>query len=229
MGASRSRLSRATHTREAILAAAETAFADHGFAGARVDAIAEACGYNKTLIFRYFGDKLGLYAAVLKRIDTQALALQADLLGPLFAEANLVLDAERFRAYLTAAIGAFFDYMVAHPQVMRLLIWEQAEGWRTYAKIATLFQFDGLQQVERLFTMAQRAGLLRGTGDTLVLLLLAEQICWSFSTALPFYQLVLPHRDFSSPKTHIQVREQVIAFIVAGLLVDYPDGQERKS
>ena len=229
MGASRPRASRAAHTREAILVAAERAFADHGFAGARVDAIAEACGYNKTLIFRYFGDKLGLYAAVLKRIDAQTLALQADLLGPLFADASLVLDAERFRTFLTAAIGAFFDYMVAHPQVMRLLIWEQAEGWQTYAEIAKLFEFDGLQQVEPLFATAERAGLLRSTGDPLVLLLLAEQICWSFSTALPFYQLVLPHRDFSAPKTRLQVREQIIAFIVAGLLVDHPDGEESGS
>ena len=209
------------------MTAAESAFADRGFAGARVDAIAAACGYNKTLIFRYFGDKLGLYAAVLKRIDTQALALQASLLGPLFADASLVLEAERFRAFLTTAIGAFFDYMVAHPQVMRLLIWEQAEGWQTYARIATLFEFDGLQQVERLFATAQRTGLLRATGDPLVLLLLAEQICWSFSSALPFYQLVLPQRDFSAPKTHVQVREQVITFIVAGLLVDHSEGKER--
>ena len=47
-------------TREAILMAAESVFAQHGFDGARIDTIADISGYNKTLIFRYFGDKLGL-------------------------------------------------------------------------------------------------------------------------------------------------------------------------
>ena len=44
--------------RGAILDAAEEIFAREGFDGARVDAIAEASGYNKSLIFHYFEDKL---------------------------------------------------------------------------------------------------------------------------------------------------------------------------
>ncbi len=63
---------RAEKTRLAILDAAEVVFAEHGFDGARIDAIAEVSGHNKTLIFRYFGDKLSLYAEVLKRVDKQA-------------------------------------------------------------------------------------------------------------------------------------------------------------
>ena len=54
-------------TRLAILDAAEVVFSEHGFDGACIDAIAEGSGHNKTLIFRYFGDKLNLYAEVLKR------------------------------------------------------------------------------------------------------------------------------------------------------------------
>ena len=50
--------------REAILRAAEEIFARDGFDGARVDAIAETAGYNKALIFHYFGDKLGLYREI---------------------------------------------------------------------------------------------------------------------------------------------------------------------
>ena len=58
-------------TRAAILNAAETIFAQHGFDGARIEAIANASGYNNSLLFRYFGDKLGLYAEVLKRADKE--------------------------------------------------------------------------------------------------------------------------------------------------------------
>jgi len=100
---------RGEHTREAILTAAEMVFAEHGFDGARIDTIAEVSGFNKTLIFRYFGDKLGLYAAMLRRIDKQAVEIQAQLLGPLLANETLTRDANLFRAFLKTALGAFFD------------------------------------------------------------------------------------------------------------------------
>ena len=63
--------------REALLNAAEEVFAEHGFDGARVDDIAETAGYNKSLIFQYFGDKLGLYGSLLKRSDDRTRYLQA--------------------------------------------------------------------------------------------------------------------------------------------------------
>jgi TetR/AcrR family transcriptional regulator len=215
---------RGEHTREAILTAAEIVFAEHGFDGARIDTIADVSGFNKTLIFRYFGDKLGLYAAMLRRIDKQVVEIQAQLLGPLLADETLIRDANLFRAFLKTALGAFFDYMVSHPRLMRMLIWEHAGGWQTYARIPSLFEIEGLEQIEALFKGAQKAGLLRSTGDPFVLFLLAEQICWFFPTSLPFYQMVLPNRDFSSVSALVQAREQIIEFIVAGILVDPKDG-----
>jgi TetR/AcrR family transcriptional regulator len=223
---SESRKRQGEQTREAILTAAEAVFAEHGYDGARVDAIADVSGFNKTLIFRYFGDKLGLYAEVLRRLDRQASELQAQLLGPLLADETIVSDAQRFRAFLTTALGAFFDYLVAHPHVMRMMIWEHAEGWQTYAKIASLFEMEGLEQLEALFSRAQQAGLLRADFDPLVLFVLAEQICWFFPTSLPFYQMVLPARDFSSPAALARAREQIVTFIVAGIVVDLPERKE---
>jgi len=44
-------------------------FAEHGFDGTSVYAIAARASYNKSLLFQYFGNKLGLYAEVLKRAD----------------------------------------------------------------------------------------------------------------------------------------------------------------
>ena len=70
-------------SRDAILSAAEAAFADHRFSGARVDDIAERSGFNKTLIFRHYKDKLGLYTEVLKRIDAEIGSLQRSNSAPL--------------------------------------------------------------------------------------------------------------------------------------------------
>lgn len=214
---------RGEQTREAILTAAEIVFAEHGFKGARIDTIADVSGFNKTLIFRYFGDKLGLYAAVLRRMDKQVAQLQAQLLGPLLTDETLLADANLFRAFLKTALRAFFDYLVEHPRLMRMMIWEHAEGWQTYAKIVSLFEIEGLERLEAFFKAAQKAGLFRSDGDPFVLFLLAEQICWFFATSLPFYQMVLPKRDFSSGEALAQAREQIIEFIVAGILVDPKD------
>ena len=48
------------------MAAAERAFAESGFAGARTDFIAAQAGVNKSLLYYYFGSKQGLYEAVLE-------------------------------------------------------------------------------------------------------------------------------------------------------------------
>ena len=46
--------------------AALVEFAREGLAGARVDAIAEAAGVNKALLYYYFHDKETLYGAILE-------------------------------------------------------------------------------------------------------------------------------------------------------------------
>lgn len=59
-----------------ILRAAEDEFASAGYAGARVERIAEAAGVNKQLLFHYYESKEGLFtasvAALLGRLQVQA-------------------------------------------------------------------------------------------------------------------------------------------------------------
>ena len=52
-------------TRQRLLDAATEAFAAAGLEGVRVDQLAAAAGVNKRMIYHYFGDKRGLYDAVL--------------------------------------------------------------------------------------------------------------------------------------------------------------------
>ncbi|MGW3074319.1 TetR family transcriptional regulator [Kitasatospora sp. NPDC001132] len=99
-----------TATKERILAAAATEFAAHGVAGARVDRIAAQAQANKRAIYDYFGDKDRLFAAVLER-------LMADL-----AQAVPPGDEE-----LSAYAERLFDYHLAHPEALRLLLWEALE------------------------------------------------------------------------------------------------------
>jgi len=53
-------------TRQRVLGAATVEFARLGFAGARVDAIAERAKANKRMIYHYFGSKQALFLAALE-------------------------------------------------------------------------------------------------------------------------------------------------------------------
>lgn len=99
-----------TATKERILAAATAEFAAHGVAGARVDRIAAQAKANKRAIYDYFGDKNALFAAVLEHL----MAELAQAVPP--GEEDLPTYAERL-----------FDYHHAHPEALRLLLWEALE------------------------------------------------------------------------------------------------------
>jgi len=62
------RQTRSDQTRQRILQAAISEFSEHGLAGARTGAIADAAQVNKALLYYYFRDKEGLYAAALEAV-----------------------------------------------------------------------------------------------------------------------------------------------------------------
>ncbi len=93
-------------TRQRILEAAVDEFAEHGIAGGRVDRIAAAAKSNKQLIYQYFGSKESLFQAVVAR----ELARATD--GMDFPTDDLPQYA-----------GAYFDFAMANPRMMRLVAW----------------------------------------------------------------------------------------------------------
>jgi TetR/AcrR family transcriptional regulator len=98
-------------SRERILSAALAEFAAHGFAGARVDAIARRAAINKRMLYHYFGDKEGLFKAVLRLKIAERRT---------WAE-NLSSDpAERLPFWFKTACD--------DPDWIRLLEWEALQG-----------------------------------------------------------------------------------------------------
>jgi AcrR family transcriptional regulator len=98
-------------SRERLLEAALEEFADKGFAGARVEAIAGRAGLNKQLISHHFGGKEGLYRAVMES--------RFDRPGGELAGAELELP---------GGLAALFDRATSDPQWARVLLWEALEG-----------------------------------------------------------------------------------------------------
>lgn len=74
ISAARGRKRNPARTRETILKAAVAEFCSNGFTGARVENISARSGANMRLLYHYFGDKEGLYTAVLDRVYTEVRA-----------------------------------------------------------------------------------------------------------------------------------------------------------
>ncbi len=215
----RGRVHDAEGAREAILNAAETIFAEHGFDGERIDAIAAASGYNKSLIFHYFDDKLGLYAAVIRRVDKEIDELQALLVASLL-ENEAAFSGHEIRKLLKTAIGAFFDYLVEHPSVVRIFLWEMAEGWQTYARLISQKDRDDIAQVAPFFRKLQSEGLLRPDINPSVQFIMAIFSGLHYLSLLPLLQMLLPGEDLSSTAALAHAKEYIIEFVTRGLIVD---------
>lgn len=205
-------------SRAAILDAAEIVFAEHGFAGARVDAIAQLSGYDKKLLFRYYGDKFGLYVEVLKRADQEAHALLAAAFAPLLEDADAISQASQWRRFLTTMVHTLFDYLLEHPRFVRILTWEMATGWQTLIKITSRFPSEFMSQFEMLFRNARSAGLLRSDFLPMIQFVMLLQICQAYLVSLPLYQTLLPADDLSSASTLAQAREYLVTLVVGGIM-----------
>jgi TetR/AcrR family transcriptional regulator len=66
-------------TTDRILDAAATELSRRGYDGLRIEHVAKLARLNKALVYRHFGDKLGLYAETLRRELSKRTALLAKL------------------------------------------------------------------------------------------------------------------------------------------------------
>jgi TetR/AcrR family transcriptional regulator len=110
--------SRAERTRAAILEAAESIFAERGFAATRLEDVADRVGIRRASIVYYFKDKKELYHAVL-----------GGVLGGLRERIEAALSRSGpLPARLEAGVAAWVDYVGARPSLARLLLREVADA-----------------------------------------------------------------------------------------------------
>jgi AcrR family transcriptional regulator len=144
-------------TKASILAAARVEFADRGFEGARVDAIADRAGANKRLLYHYFGNKEDLYRAVLLEAYTEIRAgeraLSLDRYDPVEAMDRLV----RFT----------FRHFLANPWFPRLLGTENIENARFLKTLPDIKALHSplVGQIAEIIERGAKEGLFRRDVD----------------------------------------------------------------
>lgn len=140
-------------SRQKILDAASTVFAEQGFAGARVDEIARRAGVNKAMLYYHVGNKQALYTAVLTR--------NFDFMNEALADA--VAGGGSARQRLEASITGIARALKALPDHPRIVLREMASA-------GTSLQPDVLERIVRILTTVRnllvegiRSGDLRPT------------------------------------------------------------------
>jgi AcrR family transcriptional regulator len=101
----------AERTQREILDVATREFADRGFAGARVDEIADRTRTTKRMIYYYFGSKERLFVAVLERAYANIRA----------AEQTIEVDHLEPAAAIRRLAELTFDHHESHPDFIRLV------------------------------------------------------------------------------------------------------------
>lgn len=204
--------------REAILRAAEEAFAAHGFSGARVDAIAEAAGYNKALIFHYFGDKLGLYRALMSRTKGQLFARLIPNVERVLGDGTRDVTAADVRAFAADTIGTVFDFYAEHPNNALILAWEAAEGWRMFSVCAPATPYNWSGRVRELIARGQAAGIVRRDLDPVILFTTVMSLPLIHFVSLPRFQLMFPETEFTTHAALAHACEQITELVLRGTL-----------
>jgi TetR/AcrR family transcriptional regulator len=199
-------------SRAAILQAAAKEFAEHGIAGARTDAIAREARVNKALLYYYFKDKEGLYAAALEQVFTGL----HQRVGAVLERTDLP---PRDRLMLYAK--THFDYIASAPVYPRLVQREfMRSSGRTLSPAASRIMERHVrpfyERLEKLIMEGAKSGDFRRIDPVHTVTSIIGTIVFYF-ISMPAQQFMHPG-DPGSPERIAARRAAVLDFICAAVL-----------
>ena len=152
------RKARAEAYRAVVRGAAEKVFAEHGFAGARVEQIARAAGVSVGTIYRaYPGKKQEMYRDMHVQRGTELLGRTRALGIEAWRRRGDVLDG------ILAGLGALVEYFIGHPDYLRIVLHEEkawAQGPVRQSAAQAVMWNEGMTGAEEAMRYGIAAGLL---------------------------------------------------------------------
>jgi len=180
-------------------------FADKGFAGARIDEIAESTRTSKRMIYYHFESKEGLYLSVLEHAYQRIRRIEEELL----------LDALPPDEALEKLVAFSFDYHVANPQFVRLVMNENIHSGAFLAKSETinLVNQSVIDSLSRLVKRGCKAGVFRKGLDPVDLHMSISALCF-FTVANRHTFSLAFKRDLTSPKALTDRRRSIVDMVM---------------
>lgn len=150
MNVKRTQAERTEATRDALIEAARTLFADRGYAAVGTEEIVRAAGVTRGALYHHFGGKRDLFEAVYERIEVELAQRIAD--GALNAGVTAPLEAMRAGAEM-------FLRAATEPEAQRIVLLDGPAvlGWDRWREIAAE---HGLGLIEATLQAAIEAGAI---------------------------------------------------------------------
>jgi AcrR family transcriptional regulator len=192
-------------TRRNILEIATVEFSDKGFSGARVDDIAARTNTSKRMIYYYFGDKEGLFVAVLEQAYGRIRQIEAALdLADLEPEAAL-----------REMVGFTFDYQNANETFIRLVMVENIHKGVHLARSRAIEELNSpvIATLNDIYQRGCRVGVFRDDLDVIDLHMSISALCF-FNVANRATFSRIFKREMATPKALKHRREIVIDTIM---------------
>jgi AcrR family transcriptional regulator len=205
------RIRDAERTRADILAVATSEFADRGYAGARINEIADKTSTTKRMIYYYFGGKEQLYVAVLEQAYSRIRGLEQQLdvehLDPVEAIRELA--------------GLTFDHHESHPDFIRLVSIENIHHAEhiAHSEVLSGLANPAVDVLGAILDRGWAAGLFRDDVDALDVHQVISAFC-VFRTANRHTFGAIFGRDLLDPAQRDHQRRMlgdlVVAYLTAG-------------
>lgn len=152
--------------RTRILQAATHIFAQHGYAGARVDDIAREAGVNKAMVYYHVGDKDHLYATVIGEVIDRALG----------AMQPAIAAAPSPEQKLRSVIRVIGETATANPALPPLILREIAAGGAGIPEFALRKMAEVFRTVGMILRDGARAGAFREVDPVITHMLIAGSV-----------------------------------------------------
>ena len=184
-----------------IIGAARAVFAEKGYNGATVDEIVAKAKTTKPMLYYYFGNKEGLFAAVLEDVYEGMREIESSL---------RVIDLPAIDA-VRKVVEVTFDYHARHPEWVRLISIaniHHAKHIRTSRTIASK-NVPIIEIMRGLLRQGTLEGVFRSGVDPLHLHLLIISLCYYRVSNRHTWSIIF-RRDLSTAKEVKLQREMVV-------------------
>ena len=202
----KNRKEKSDKTTERILAAARTVFAEKGYSGAHIDAIADRAGVNKATIYYQIGDKDTLYAHVIH----QVLGNTAQNIAQIVASAQN--PEEKLKAYITFIA----DTVDKNPELPPIMMREVASGGMSMPRVVMEDIASVLTILARILDEGEKRAVFIETVPFLIHMMIMGTIL--------FYKKASPIKDKQSwipaaLKVHDKILNRSLGEEVAALIL----------
>jgi len=203
--ASATRTNDPQRTMDNIIEVATREFAEKGLAGGRIDEIAALTNTSKRMIYYHFGSKEGLYVAVLEAAYRRIREI----------EAGLSLEDLEPEAALAKLVGFTYDYQLANPDFIRLVMSENIQKGEFLAQSATIQQLNVpvITAVKSVYDRGVKAGVFRRGLDAVELHMAISALCF-FNVANRHTFALIFKRDMTDPHEMTARRRNIVEMVL---------------